>query len=52
MGLPESYKLPKNYNEAYHLSGDGVAVPVVRFLASKILEPLHLAAEAHEEEAA
>jgi DNA (cytosine-5)-methyltransferase 1 len=47
MGLPESYKLPENYNEAYHLSGDGVAVPVVRFLASKILEPLHIAAEAH-----
>jgi DNA (cytosine-5)-methyltransferase 1 len=52
MGLPESYKLPKNYNEAYHLSGDGVAVPVVRFLASKILEPLHVAAVAHEKEAA
>jgi DNA (cytosine-5)-methyltransferase 1 len=52
MGLPESYKLPENYNEAYHLSGDGVAVPVVRFLASNILEPLHIAAEAHEKEAA
>jgi DNA (cytosine-5)-methyltransferase 1 len=40
MGLPDSYKLPKNYNEAYHLSGDGVVVPVVRFLAANILEPL------------
>ncbi len=40
MGLPESYKLPKNYNEAYHLAGDGVVVPVVRFLAAHILEPL------------
>jgi DNA (cytosine-5)-methyltransferase 1 len=40
MGLPESYKLPENYNEAYHLSGDGVAVPVVRFLAAHVLEPL------------
>jgi DNA (cytosine-5)-methyltransferase 1 len=39
MGLPESYKLPKNYNEAYHLTGDGVVVPVVRYLASSILEP-------------
>jgi len=40
MGLPDSYKLPENYNEAYHLSGDGVVVPVVRFLAAHILEPL------------
>jgi len=37
MGLPEEYKLPENYNEAYHLTGDGVAVPVVRFLAEHIL---------------
>jgi len=40
MGLPEQYKIPENYNEAYHLAGDGVAVPVVRFLASTLLEPL------------
>lgn len=40
MGLPESYKLPANYNEAYHLAGDGLAVPAVRFLAEKILEPI------------
>lgn len=39
MGLPEEYKLPEKYNEAYHISGDGVAVPVVRFLAAQILEP-------------
>ena len=39
MGLPEQYKLPENYNEAYHLVGDGVAVPVVRFLATSLLEP-------------
>lgn len=39
MGLPERYKLPENYNEAYHLVGDGVAVPVVRFLATSLLEP-------------
>ena len=30
MGLPDSYELPENYNEAYHLAGDGVVVPVVR----------------------
>ena len=40
MGLPESYKLPERYNEAYHLVGDGLVVPVVRFLAANILESL------------
>lgn len=40
MGLPDSYVLPVNYNEAYHLTGDGVAVPVVRHIASTLLEPL------------
>jgi len=40
MGLPDSFKLPEKYNQAYHLSGDGVAVPVVRYLAAHILEPL------------
>lgn len=40
MGLDDDYKLPPNYNEAYHLTGDGVAVPVVRHLAKYIFEPL------------
>ena len=40
MGLPDSYKLPRNYNEAYHLTGDGVVVPVVAHLARHLLEPL------------
>lgn len=40
MGLPESYILPERYNEAYKLAGDGVAVPVVRHLASAIFEPV------------
>ena len=39
MGLPDSYILPENYNEAYHLTGDGVVVPVVRHIAAHILEP-------------
>jgi DNA (cytosine-5)-methyltransferase 1 len=43
MGLPESYQLPENYSEAYHLAGDGVVVPVVRYLAKNILEPVLLA---------
>ncbi len=40
MGLPKSYRLPPNYNEAYHLTGDGVVVPVVRHLAKHIFEPI------------
>jgi DNA (cytosine-5)-methyltransferase 1 len=40
MGLDEDYQLPTNYNEAYHLTGDGVAVHVVRHLAQHIFEPL------------
>jgi DNA (cytosine-5)-methyltransferase 1 len=40
MGLPDTYRLPANYNEAYHITGDGVAVPVVRHLAKHLLEPL------------
>ncbi|GAA6208363.1 DNA cytosine methyltransferase [Cognatishimia sp. WU-CL00825] len=40
MGLPDSYILPERYNEAYHLTGDGVAVPVVRFIAKNLLEKL------------
>jgi DNA (cytosine-5)-methyltransferase 1 len=40
MGLPDTYNLPENYNEGYHLTGDGVVVPVVRHLAQHILEPI------------
>lgn len=40
MGLPEDYMLPARYNDAYHVAGDGVCVPVVRFIASELLEPL------------
>jgi DNA (cytosine-5)-methyltransferase 1 len=39
MGLPDNYKLPNRYTEAYHLTGDGVAVPVVRHIADWIIEP-------------
>jgi DNA (cytosine-5)-methyltransferase 1 len=45
MGLPESYVLPKTATAALHVAGDGVAAPVVRWLAQEILEPL-LRAEA------
>lgn len=40
MGLDDDYELPTNYNEAYHLTGDGVAVDVVRHLAEHLFEPL------------
>ncbi len=40
MGLDDGYRLPANYNDAYRLAGDGVAAPVVRFLADALLEPL------------
>ncbi|TPW06458.1 MAG: hypothetical protein FD125_251 [bacterium] len=45
MGLPDSYCLPGSYSAACHLTGDGVAVPVVRHLAQWLIEPL-LAARA------
>lgn len=38
MGLDDNYVLPENYNEAYHLTGDGVVVPVVRHLAEHVFE--------------
>ena len=40
MGLDEDYALPARYSDAYRLAGDGVAVPVVRFLARELFEPL------------
>jgi DNA (cytosine-5)-methyltransferase 1 len=40
MGLPDDYRLPENYNDGYRLAGDGVAAPVVRFLAENLIEPL------------
>lgn len=40
MGLPDSYILPAGATAAFHVIGDGVAVPVVRWLAARLLEPL------------
>jgi DNA (cytosine-5)-methyltransferase 1 len=47
MGLPDDYVLPSNVNEALGLIGDGIAVPVVRFVAEAILDPI-LAANTYE----
>ncbi|MCX7013692.1 MAG: DNA cytosine methyltransferase [Candidatus Sumerlaeota bacterium] len=40
MGVPDTYRLPENYNEAYHLMGDGLAPPVVSWLEKHLLRPL------------
>jgi DNA (cytosine-5)-methyltransferase 1 len=40
MGLPENYRLPANVGEPRSLCGDGVCVPVVRFVAEYIVEAL------------
>jgi DNA (cytosine-5)-methyltransferase 1 len=40
MGVGEDYVLPTNYREAYGLMADGVVVPVVRFLAEHIFQPI------------
>lgn len=39
MGLPDTYQLPQKYNQAYHLTGDGVAVPVVSYLSEHLFSP-------------
>lgn len=40
MGLPEEYILPAAATDAYHLTGDGVAVPVVKHLSEHLFLPL------------
>jgi DNA (cytosine-5)-methyltransferase 1 len=40
MGLPDSYRLPNGPTAAFHVIGDGVAPPAVRYLADQLLEPL------------
>jgi DNA (cytosine-5)-methyltransferase 1 len=38
MGLPDNYRLPSRYNDAYQLAGDGVVVPVVAHLRKYLFE--------------
>jgi DNA (cytosine-5)-methyltransferase 1 len=40
MGLPDSYKIPGNYNSGYNAMGDAVALPVTRFLTKHLLVSL------------
>jgi DNA (cytosine-5)-methyltransferase 1 len=46
MGLPDDYRLPARPTAALKVTGDGVAVPVVAWLARQILEPLLVRAAA------
>lgn len=45
MGLPESYVLPKRYNDTYHLTGDGLVVPAVSWVEQHIIRPIALSAQ-------
>jgi DNA (cytosine-5)-methyltransferase 1 len=40
MGVPDRYKLPERYNDAYHVFGDGLVVPVVSWIERHILKHL------------
>jgi DNA (cytosine-5)-methyltransferase 1 len=40
MGVPDSYSIPSNYNDGYHVFGDGLAVPAVAYLRENLLEPI------------
>jgi DNA (cytosine-5)-methyltransferase 1 len=40
MGLSDDYQLPRSQTGSLHVIGDGVCVPVVRWLAGGLLEPL------------
>jgi len=40
MGVPDRFRLPSGYGDAYAALGDGVAVPVVRWLSRRLLLPL------------
>jgi DNA (cytosine-5)-methyltransferase 1 len=42
MGVTDTYNLPENYTEAYHLMGDGLVIPVVSWLEAYLLYPLGL----------
>ncbi len=40
MGVPDQYEIPDRYNQAYHLFGDGVVVPAVKWLDRHLLTPI------------
>jgi DNA (cytosine-5)-methyltransferase 1 len=40
MGVPDSYRIPLNYNDGYHVFGDGLAVPSVQFIRENLIDPI------------
>jgi DNA (cytosine-5)-methyltransferase 1 len=40
MGVPDSYAIPSNYNDGYHVFGDGLAVPAVSFIREHLIDPV------------
>jgi DNA (cytosine-5)-methyltransferase 1 len=40
MGAPDTFEIPGSYNDGYRAMGDGVAVPVTRWLTRHLLAPL------------
>lgn len=48
MGVPDDYPLPMSYNEGYHLFGDGVVVPAVKWLEKHLLWPLSVSKKAEQ----
>lgn len=52
MGLSDHYILPRQYNDAYHLTGDGVVAPVVSHLTQYIFRPLIITPSADEKSVA
>jgi len=44
MGLPASYRMPERYNDAYRIAGDGVVVPIVKYLDEHVFQPVLLKA--------
>jgi DNA (cytosine-5)-methyltransferase 1 len=41
MGVPESYRLPESYNDAYYVFGDGLVVPAVSWIERHLLMPIY-----------
>ena len=53
MGAPDAFEIPGTYNDGYRAMGDGVVVPVVRWLTRHLLAPLlHRSQRAAHESAA
>ena len=40
MGVSDSYRIPANYNDGYHVFGDGLAVPSVEFIRENLIDPI------------